>query len=176
VSALASPSTFVWSRLMDATLSLTDPAATAVHARVERWALDEAPLPGRLVQEIVDWLYREDRFCRGTLAVCGREVGPSGLRLPTLMVLNTADEIAPPGSVSRFAQAMPGAARVLDYPGETGVGLQHLAILVGRRAYAHVWLEIVSWIKATAGLAPSRPPLSIGAEEGGPTLIQVKRA
>jgi polyhydroxyalkanoate synthase len=176
VSALASPSTFVWSRLMDATLSLTDPAATAVHARVERWALDEAPLPGRLVQEIVDWLYREDRFCRGTLAVCGREVGPSGLRLPTLMVLNTADEIAPPGSVSRFAQAMPGAARVLDYPGETGVGLQHLAILVGRRAYAHVWLEIVFWIKATAGLAPSRPPLTISAEEGGPTLIQVKRA
>jgi polyhydroxyalkanoate synthase len=140
---------------MDATLSLTDPAATAVHARVERWALDEAPLPGRLVQEIVDWLYREDRFCRGTLAVCGREVGPSGLRLPTLMVVNTADEIAPPASVAPFVQAMPdGAARVLEYPGETGVGLQHLAILVGRQAYAHVWPAIMSWIKASPDLAP----------------------
>ena len=68
-----------------------------------------------------------------------------------------------------------GAARVIEYPGETGVGLQHLAILVGRQAYAHVWLEIVSWIKATADLASSRPRLSIGAEEGGPTLMQVKR-
>jgi polyhydroxyalkanoate synthase len=175
VSALASPSTFIWSRLMDAALSLTDPAATAIHARVERWALDEAPLPGRLVHEIVDWLYREDRFYRGILAVCGRKVGPSGLRLPTLMVINTADEIAPPASIAPFVQAMPGgAARVIEYAGETGVGLQHLAILVGRQAYAHVWAEITSWIKASADLASSRRRLSIGAEEGGATLMQVK--
>jgi polyhydroxyalkanoate synthase len=158
VSALACPSTFIWSRLRDAALSLTDPVATAIHARVERWALDEAPLPGRLVQEIVDWLYREDRFYRGTLTVCGRQVGPSHLRLPTLMVINTADEIAPPASVTPFVRAMPGAAaRLLQYPGESGVGLQHLAILVGRQAHAHIWPEIASWIKETADLAPSRP-------------------
>jgi polyhydroxyalkanoate synthase len=175
VSTLASPSTFIWSRLTDAASSLTDPAATAIHARVERWALDEAPLPGRLVQEIVDWLYREDRFNRGTLAVCGREVGPSTLPLPTLMVINTADEIAPPSSVTPFAHAMPKrAARVIEYAGESGVGLQHLAILVGRQAYVHVWPEIVSWIKASADLASSRPWLSIGAQEGGTTLTQVK--
>lgn len=153
MSALASPSTFVWSRLMDTALSLADPAAAAVHARVERWALDEAPLPGRLVQEIVDWLYRQDRFCRGTLAVCGRVVGPSGLQAATLMVVNAADEIAPPASACRFAQAMPAdAARVLTYPGETGVGLQHLAMLVGRQAYARIWPQVISWIKGTADL------------------------
>jgi polyhydroxyalkanoate synthase len=166
VSALASPSTFIWSRLTDATLSLTDPTAIAIHARVERWALDEAPLPGRLVQEIVDRLYCEDGFYRGTLAVCGREVGPSRLRLPTLMVVNTADEIAPLASVAPFAQAMPaGAARVIEYAGESGVGMQHLAILVGHQAYAHVWPEIMSWIKASADLPPSRRWLSIAAEE-----------
>jgi polyhydroxyalkanoate synthase len=175
VSALASPSTFIWSRLMDAALSLTDPAATAVHARIERWALDEAPLPGRLVHEIVEWLYREDRFCRGTLAVCGKAAGPQALRLPTLMVVNTTDEIAPPASVAPFARAMAdGAARVIEYAGESGVGLQHLAILVGRQAYAHVWPEIMAWIKASADLAASRPWLSLGAEEGGSTLMQVK--
>jgi polyhydroxyalkanoate synthase len=153
VSALASPSTFIWSRLMDAALSLTDPAATAIHARVERWALDEAPLPGRLVHEIVDRLYREDRFCRGTLPICGREVGPSGLRLPTLMVINTADEIVPPASIAPFAQAMrAGAARIIEYAGESGVGLQHLAILVGRQAYAQVWPKIISWLKAPPDL------------------------
>ncbi len=173
-SALASPSTFVWSRLMDATLSLADPAATAIHARVERWALDEAALPGRLVHEIVDWLYREDRFYHGTLAVCGREVGPSGLRLPTLMVINTADEIAPPASIAPFMRAMPvGAAQVVEYTGETGVGLQHLAILVGHQAYAQVWPKIISWLKAPPDLA-FPPRLSIGAEEGRTTLMQVK--
>jgi len=27
-------------------------------------------------------------------------------------------------------------------------GLQHLAILVGRQAYAEIWPEILSWLKA----------------------------
>jgi polyhydroxyalkanoate synthase len=55
------------------------------------------------------------------------------------MVINTADEIAPLASMAPFAQAMPGgAARVIETAGESGVGLQHLAILVGCRAYAHV--------------------------------------
>jgi polyhydroxyalkanoate synthase len=148
VSALTSPSTFVWSRLMDAVLSLADPAATAIHARVERWSLDEAPLPGRLVGEIVEWLYREDRFSRGVLPICGKEVGPSGLRLPTLMVINTADDIAPRASVAPFVEVMPhGAARVIEYMGESGIGLQHLAILVGRQAYTQIWPQIMSWLK-----------------------------
>jgi polyhydroxyalkanoate synthase len=158
VSALASPSTFVWSRLMDAALCAADPGASAVHAGIERWALDEMPLPGRLVREIVEWLYREDRFHRGTLTVCGREVGPSGLRLPTLMVINTSDDIAPPAAMVPFAQAMPEqAAHVVEYVGESGVGLQHLALLVGLRAYTQVWPEIISWIKAPRA---GRPPAS----------------
>lgn len=42
-----------------------------IHARIERWALEEVALPGKLVREIVDELYRENRFCRGTLEVGG---------------------------------------------------------------------------------------------------------
>ena len=38
MSALASPNTFVWSRLMDAALSVTDRRAMEIHARIERWA------------------------------------------------------------------------------------------------------------------------------------------
>src|SRR5262249_34863397 len=69
MSALASPGTFVWSRLMDAALSLADQHTMHVHSRVERWGLDEVALPGKLVQQILDWLYREDRFRRGALEI-----------------------------------------------------------------------------------------------------------
>jgi polyhydroxyalkanoate synthase len=149
LSAWASPETFVWSRLLDATLSSADPLARAIHARVERWALDEVPLPTRLVHEILQWLYREDRLCRGTLSIRERNAGPSQLRLPILAVVNPTDEIAPPASVLPFIDAMPGEdVRVLEYPGEIGVGLQHLGILVGRQAYARVWPEIISWLNA----------------------------
>jgi polyhydroxyalkanoate synthase len=48
ISAVACHDTFVWARWMDAILSLADHAALDVHVRVERWALDEVVLSGKL--------------------------------------------------------------------------------------------------------------------------------
>ena len=147
VSALACPSTFVWSRLMDAVFSITDHHALDIHARVERWALDEIPLPGKLVYQIVEWLYRENRFCRGALKLGKTLVGPCNLSIPTLAVVNTADEVAPVASIKPFIDAMLAEnVRIIEYPGEVGVSLQHLGILIGRQAHAEVWPEIVSWL------------------------------
>jgi polyhydroxyalkanoate synthase len=149
MSAMASPETFVWERLLDAALSAADPHAMEIHARIERWALDEVALPGRLVRQIVNELYRENRLCRGTLKVCGARVGPSTVSAPTLAVVNTADQVAPPASVEPFLAAMAaGNSRVVRYSGETGVCLQHLGILVGRKAYAEIWPQISSWLKS----------------------------
>ena len=36
--------------------------------------------------------------------------------------------------------------RIIEYPGETGVCLQHLGFLIGRKAHAELWPEIMSWI------------------------------
>ncbi len=148
MSALASPRTFVWSRLMDATMSIADPHALEIHARVERWALDEVALPGNLVHQIIDWLYRGNRFCRGDLAIGKRLVGPATLSAPTLAVVNTADDVAPLSSLKPFTDAMAKNARLIEYAGEVGVCLQHLGILVGRQAQAYVWPEIVAWLKS----------------------------
>jgi poly[(R)-3-hydroxyalkanoate] polymerase subunit PhaC len=154
MSALAAPGTFIWSRLMDAALSMTDRHALDIHARVERWALDEVALPGKLVHQIVDWLYREDRFCRGALTVRETLLGPSSFSVPTLAVVNVADEVAPLASVAPFIDAMPtGHASIIEYPGEVGVGVQHLGILVGREAHARVWPQIISWLNARSTFA-----------------------
>jgi polyhydroxyalkanoate synthase subunit PhaC len=147
-SALASPHTFIWSRLIDAAMSVADPVALEIHARVERWALDEVPLPGKLVHQIVDWLYRENRFCRGILLIGNKLIGPHSLSAPTLAVVNTADEVAPLASLKPFTDAMATKVRIIQYQGELGVCLQHLGILVGRHAQARVWPEILSWVKS----------------------------
>jgi polyhydroxyalkanoate synthase len=134
---------------MDAALSVTDPHAMDIHARVERWALDEVALPGKLVHQIIDWLYRENRLCRGALKVNGTLVDPSSLSVPTLAVVNMADEVAPSASVKPFIDALATQhRRILEYPGEVGVCLQHLGILVGRQAHARVWPEIISWLNS----------------------------
>jgi polyhydroxyalkanoate synthase len=134
---------------MDAALSISDHHAMELHARVERWALDEVPLPGKLVHEIIEWLYRENRFYHGTLEIKGSRVGPSSISVPTLVVVNVADGVAPPGSIEPFINAMPPeGARIIEYAGELGVCLQHLGILIGRKAHAEMWPEIVSWLKS----------------------------
>lgn len=38
------------------------------------------------------------------------------------------------------------ASRIVEYPGEISVCLQHLGILIGRKARAQVLPEIISWI------------------------------
>src|SRR5262245_20908159 len=91
----------------------------------------------------IQWLYREDRFCRGTLRIGNRDIGPSSLRLPILAVVNAADEVAPPTSVTRFTDEIGHRdVRIVVYSGEFGVGLQHVALLVGREVYAHIWPEV----------------------------------
>jgi len=149
LSAAAAPETFLWSRLTDAGQSMTDPSALEMHLRVERWTLDEFPLPGRLVREVLQWLYRENRFCAGSLRIDGKIVGALSLRCPTMAVVNTADAIVPRPSVAQFIDLMPpGYAHLVEYPGEVGVALQHLAVLVGRQAHAAVWPKIIDWLRA----------------------------
>ena len=142
----------VGSRLMDAALSVDDPRAMEIQARIERRTLDEMALPGKLVHQIVEWLFRENRLCRGVLKIGDSRVDPSTLSVPTLAIVNTADDIAPLASVKPFVDAMPAnKARVIEYPGEVGVCLQHLGILVGREARTKVWPHIISWLNSQSG-------------------------
>jgi hypothetical protein len=108
-----------------------------VHPRIERWALDEVLLPGKLVNQILQWLYREDRFCHGILTVLDRTVGPASIEIPMLAIVNVADEIAPLTSVAPFIDKMPVKdTRIVELPNEIGVCLPHLGTLVGRTPYA----------------------------------------
>lgn len=157
-SVAASLETFLWSRWVDGLLSLADPSAMDTHARIERWALDEVALPAKLVSQIAQWLYSENRFYRGTLSVRGRTVGPSDLRTPTLAVVNTADEIGPLASVLPFFGKMPiPDTQAIECPAEVGVAMQHLAVLAGRQAFARVWPQIISWLQAHSEAATKEP-------------------
>src|SRR5262249_51512921 len=114
---------------------------------IKRWALDEVPLPGELVRQIIEWLYRENHFCGGNLKIGNKFIGPVTLTAPTLAAVNVDDEVAPIVSVKPFIEAMPiKDVRIVEIPGETGVSLQHLGILIGRKTRAEVWPEIVSWM------------------------------
>jgi polyhydroxyalkanoate synthase len=150
-SATAAPFTFGGERAGDFLASLPDRHALETHLRVTRWTLDEFPLPARLFEELVEWLYREDSFMRGALVVGGEPVSPARLEAPALAVVNPASRLIPPGSVLPFLEA--SASRdleVLWYRGDRGVALQHVGALVGTEAHRELWPAIVRWVESHA--------------------------
>ncbi len=148
-SYLAAPATFGWARWMDWFLSIPDPSRRLMHLRVERWTLDEMRMARRLFEETVDLLYREDRLMKGSLLVQGRRVAPEQVVAPLLSVVDPRCTVAPPRSVLPFHRATRSREkRLLWYLGDTGVALQHVGMLVGRRAHRQLWPEIMQWIRA----------------------------
>jgi polyhydroxyalkanoate synthase len=147
VSTAASPLSFVGARALDHLAVIDDPNAVTTQMRVERWALDEFPLPGRFFEEVVEQLYREDRFLRGALLVNGRVAGPAALAMPLLSVVRPSSLIIPPQSVLPLHDIAPSRRQqLLRYDGDRGVSLQHVGVLVGETAHRRIWPAILRWI------------------------------
>jgi polyhydroxyalkanoate synthase len=150
VSLLASPVTFGWSRWQDWLNSLPDAQALQTHLRVERWTLDEMPLARRFFAEVVELLYREDRFMRGILTLSGKQIAPKHVIAPLLSVIYRPCAIVPPEAVLPFHRAAGSTnTKTLWYEGDTGVSIQHVGMLVGKNAHHHLWPQIIRWLKET---------------------------
>lgn len=145
---IAAASRPLWSRWMDAALSLADPSAMDIHARIERWVLDEVPLPGKQVSQIVGCLYREDRFCRGKPLIRGRTVGPSGLQVPLLAIVNTATTSYLWHQLLRLSiKCRTRTRKLLNIRARSASDCSTWRCLLGE-AYTQVRPEILSWLEA----------------------------
>ncbi len=144
----ALPNTFLLQRWSDLGASLADPVAAAVHARVERWTLDELAMPGRLFEDVAEQLYREDRFRVGMLEVSeGRATGADRLRGPVLAVVSSSGRVVPPSSTLAALANVPGLRlRVLRHEGGHGAALEHLGPLVTQVAHETLWPQILDWL------------------------------
>lgn len=149
ISASASPQSFVLSRGADWLASLAHPEQMRLHLLVERWALDERALPGRLFNEIVERLYRSDGFMSGELRIAGRALGPGDLQAPVIATASAGCDIAPPEAIApALERAGHGAYRLIRQEEEPGVSIQHLGVLVGPRAHERVWPQLLEWLQA----------------------------
>ncbi len=141
------PETFIAARLMDWLMSLGDADALLNHIRVSRWMLDEMAMPGRLFDEIVELLYRENRFIHKRLKIGNLPANPEHIHAPVLSVVDPRCAIAPERAViPLFDLVASKEQKVLLYEGDTGVALQHLGMLVGKTAHRRLWPQIFDWM------------------------------
>ncbi|HYD29931.1 MAG TPA: alpha/beta fold hydrolase [Azospirillaceae bacterium] len=148
-SLMAAPDAFLLERWSDWAASLPDYQALRTHLRVERWTLDEYPMPARLFAGVVEDLYRGDHFRRGTLEIGRRRAALAAIACPIQIVADPRSRVIPPSSVVPEAGSVASNdARVLRYEGDRGVALQHVGALVGRNAHQRLWPEIIRWMRA----------------------------
>lgn len=166
VSLAAAPDIFAAGIWRDRLASLLDPDDARLHSRVVRWTLDEFPMPGRLFEDVVDDLYRHDRFARGCLRIGARDIGSRQLRMPILAVVDPYSTVVLPAST---LSALAGdGLRLLHYTGDRGVALQHVGMLVGRSAHRTLWPAIHAWMRGCAG-GPEGAP--IDRDTCGPSTV-----
>jgi poly[(R)-3-hydroxyalkanoate] polymerase subunit PhaC len=145
----AAPATFGWERWTDGALSFAEAGDLRRHLQVERWTLDEFAPPRGLVADLVRLIVRENRFARGALEIHGRSAALSRLRAPLLCVIDPHCPVVPPETVLPvFEAAGTGDKTLLHYEREAGVSLQHVGPLVGPRAHASLWPQIIQWMQA----------------------------
>ncbi|WP_435103542.1 alpha/beta fold hydrolase [Arhodomonas sp. AD133] len=148
LSATASPQAFIVQRTNDWLASLTDAGQLRRHLIVERWTLDETPMPRQLFLDLVERLYRRDGFARGEVRIDGQRVTPADVRCPVMCVVSRHCDITPPEAVLPVLEAFGTADReVLWYTDEPGVSLQHVGVLAGVNAHRHLWPHLLTWMR-----------------------------
>ncbi len=117
--------------------------ATSSQARqfvaVEDWLNDGVPLAGPVAQQCLRTWYGENAPAKGTWQVADRNIDPTQVRIPTLVIIPSQDRIVPPASAAILADQIPGAVR-LDPP------LGHIGMVVGSTAPQKVWQPLVRWL------------------------------
>ena len=148
VSIMAAPEEFLWGRSIDAYAALGAAQAMRLHAAVLRWTLDELALPAQLFTDVVELLYRQDGFAKGTLFLDGSLVDPAALAaVPIIAVVDPQSQVVPLASALDPIQP----SLVLYYQREAGVALHHVGSLVGQGAQKQLWPVIAEQVRAWMG-------------------------
>lgn len=157
ISAHAAPGTFCVRRYLDYVASAASWERLATHWRIERWTLDELPMSGRLFDDVVQDLYRGNRFMRGEFAIGAVRLHPSKVTAPLFSVYQPASPIIPSESVLAFHRAAGSKNKeIASYFGDTGVALQHVGPLVGDSAHRGIWPRVFAWFERFS-ISPENP-------------------
>jgi polyhydroxyalkanoate synthase len=108
----------------------------------ERWSNGCVDVPGRLFEDLIQSLYREDRLARGALDLDGRTAALKGLRTPILNVISDSDRIVPPASSLALAEIVGPEGRVTTLRAGGG----HIGMTVGKRAVEATHRPIIQFL------------------------------
>ena len=106
-----------------------------------RWVADNPAFPGRAYQELITWMYKENRLVRGNMRLRGQRVDLRRIDQSLLVVTAGADHIAPAeGTYPLLGMVSSEDVTRIDRPGG------HIGLMAGSKARSEIWPDIAQWL------------------------------
>lgn len=122
---------------------IEDKSYVARTEQFERWYENPIDLPGRYYLQAIQFIFKENRFAKGTFFALGQKLSLGDIACPAYLLAGDADDITT--SVQVF-----GAEPLLGTPRskieKKLVKGGHIGLFMGSRALKEAWPEIGKWI------------------------------
>jgi len=108
----------------------------------EAWLNDPVPMTARVLRDIVEGLYRQNRLATGALEVGGRPLDLARGKQPVLNLIAQSDSLVPPQCSRPLADLWGGPVTTREF--KAG----HIGVTVGSRAPQDLWTAASDWLRA----------------------------
>ncbi len=122
---------------------IDDPEYREKTTAFERWYLNVVDLPGRLYLQIVEQLFKDNRFMKGEMTALGQNAKPQSIACPVYLLAGAADDIAPKDQVFNVAGLLGTSANKIVKDLASG---GHMGLFSGTRAIRENWSKIAVWL------------------------------
>ena len=128
--------------------NIDDPEYVHRFEAFERWYEATVDLPGKWYVQVIEELFKENRFFKGTFVGLGKRLNLQQVTCPVYLLAGDDDDITPKEQVfnaeHRLGTPGPDIAKSLASGG-------HIGLFMGRTALTQQWPGIVEWIKHGGG-------------------------
>lgn len=114
---------------------------------LETWVTDSVDMTALSAQQIVEWLYRENRLFNDELALGPYKISLKDGRVPVLNLTAQWDTVAPNVTSTCLDKVWAGPVETHVFPGG------HLGVIVGSKAPANMWAVTSEWLMRKKSLS-----------------------
>ncbi|MFA4994518.1 MAG: alpha/beta fold hydrolase [Bdellovibrionales bacterium] len=109
----------------------------------EHWYKNTIELPGRWYLQVVQMLFKENRFAKGDMVAQGQRLKPQMVVCPTYLLAGSADDIAPKDQVFNIANSLGTPKNKIV---KTLASSGHMGLFIGTRVLREKWPKIAAWL------------------------------
>ena len=120
---------------------MDDPSYVERFNQFERWYESTVDLPGAWYLQVIQQLFKENRFARGQFVGLGKRLDLKDVTCPTYLLAGVEDDITPKEQVFA-AEALLGSTEVVKTLAPGG----HIGLFMSHKVLRDLWPAIAAWL------------------------------